>query len=440
MCLFVGCVFAMGGSARSDIASLLLLRPIAFLFAGYALLVARPEELRTASLPLVLIMCLAAMIAVQLVPLPPGWWLSLPGRELYAKIAQDAGIPLTWRPLTLSTSRTLNALFSLSVPLASVLLVAVQNERARGRILSVLAVACGVSALAAVAQTATSGSSALYLYRITNEGFPVGLLANRNHQAVLMVILLVLVAYHYRKAGISAKSRPLMVLGTVSSALVVMALVLVSGSRAGLLLLATILPVTAWMLSRRNRASGLANGRHIGPVTIAVAAGVFAVLVAATIAFSRAASFDRLWSGDAMNDHRVERLPIVLDMLQDHWLLGIGFGAFEGAYKRYEPAELLNPFIFNQAHSDWLQFPLEGGLPASLLLLFALARIAIELPSIVGAAHRGAVGARVTALVVLVVIALASMVDYPLRTPIFMLVAVVSFMLVTRPPPLGKAA
>lgn len=436
-CLLVACVFAMGGSARADISSLVLLRPLAFLAAGYALLVARPGELRAAALPLVLVGCLAAIIALQLVPLPAAWWPSLPGRELYVRIAQDAGLQLASRPLTLSPSRTLNALFSLSVPLAAVLLVAVQGVDARSRILTVIAAACGISALVAVVQTASSGSSALFLYRVTNEGVPVGLMANRNHQAVLMVILLVLLAYHCRRVGLSAKSRPLLVIGTMISALVVLALVLVAGSRAGLLLLALTVPVAAWMLSRGTAADA---ARRIDRVWIAAAAGLLATLVAATIALSRATSVTRLWTDDAMNDYRVERLPAVLDMLREHWLLGTGFGSFEGAFKRYEPIELLTPFIFNHAHNDWLQFPLEGGLLASLLLLFVLVRIAIGAPDIVRAAHRGQVGTRVTALIVLVLIALASVVDYPLRTPIFMLVAAVSFMLVTRPVALEKAA
>lgn len=437
-CLFVGCVFAMGGGSRADISSLVLLRPIAFLVASYALLVARAGELRAAAWPLGLLGCLAAIIGVQLIPLPPETWSALPGRQLYVQIARDAGLPLVWRPLTLSPSRSLNALFSLSVPLATVLITTVQSAASCRRLLLVLAIACGVSALVATAQIASSGNAALYLYRVTNPGFPVGLFANRNHQAVLMVILLVLIAYQIRLLGPRTRSGPLVRGGALVVGLVIMTLVLVAGSRAGLLLTGLALPTVAWLLTRpdgEDRKSGSARRTLLWA---GGAVGVVLCLSAIYLGLTRAVSLERLFTADPLSDYRVARLPLVVDMLRDHWQLGAGFGAFEGLFLRYETVDLLTPFIFNQAHSDWLQFPLEGGLAAAVLLLFVLARVVLAAPRIIGDAHRGKVGARVVALLVIAMIALASVVDYPLRTPIFMLVATVSFMLATRAEPDGR--
>ena len=439
-CAFVACVFAMGGGSRADIASLVVLRPIAFLVCSYALLVARPEQLRAAAVPLALLAALAAVVAFQLLPLPASLWVMLPGRELYVRIAGDAGLPLSSRPLTLSPSRTINTLFSLSVPLATVLITTVQNERFRSRALTVLLVACGVSALVAIAQMASSGNGALYLYRITNTGFPVGLLANRNHQALLMVILLVLIAHQYGVIRRLRAMRPLLSSGMLVSAGVVLVLVLVAGSRAGLVLALVAGPMIAWMMTRKSAAPAGDRESRAKRLWIAGSAVLAIASIAAVLGFSRATSLNRLWSDDALADNRVERLPLVIDMLRDHWLFGLGFGSFEGAFKRYEAIDMLTPTVFNQAHNDWIQFPLEGGILAVALLLFVLARIALPAVGVLARARRGAVDERLVALMILALIALASLVDYPLRTPVFMLIAGVSFMLLTGPASLGKGS
>lgn len=426
-CILVGITFAMGGGSRGDILSLAFLRPLAFLVSGYALLVAQPGDLRRYSWPLGLMACLAVLMALQLVPLPPALWSALPGRELYLRIAHDAGLPLGYRPLTLSPSRTLNALFSLSVPLAAVLITAVQSDRYRAKITTVLLFACGASVLAAIGQIAGPDDGPLYLYRITNEGFPVGLFANRNHQALLLVVLLVMAGDYHRRARGSGKAGAVSTLIMGMAALVVFALILVTGSRAGLLLGMLVLPVIAWAHARSSHRCLDKRRRGLNRAWWGATIFGLVALVGAALAFSRATSIDRLLADDALRGHRFERLPILAEMLSDHWPLGIGFGAFEGAYKRYELIEVLTPFIFNQAHNDWMQFPIEGGIPAAAILLAVVAWIVIQGIDVVRFSCRGLDSTRFTALVILVLIGLASAVDYPLRTPIFMLIGAVSF-------------
>lgn len=426
LCIFVALVFVMGGGSRADILSLALLRPLALFVAAYALLVAQPGDLRRAAWPLGLLGCLTAILVLQLVPLPPKVWSALPGRELYVQIANDAGIPLVDRPLTLSPSRTLNALFSLSIPFAAVLIAAVQSERNRAKTLTVLLFASGASAIVAIAQMAGPDGGPLYLYRVTNPGFPVGLFANRNHQALLMVVLLILIADYYRRRSARGTTAAIPLLGIGMAALVVFALILISGSRAGLLLGALALPTIGWMFFRgRGERAGKPDSK-LSRRWLALGAASLLALVATAIAFSRAASIDRLRSEDALSDYRFERLALLADMLRDHWLFGVGFGAFQGAFKRYETIEVLIPFIFNQAHNDWIQFVIEGGLPAALLLLVVVAWLAIRAVRVVRFSREGSDGG-FAALAILVFIALASIVDYPFRTPIFMLVGALAF-------------
>ena len=52
--------------------------------------------------PLILLGALAALMAIQLIPLPPGIWTALPGRERYLEAAAAIGIPQPWRPISLT--------------------------------------------------------------------------------------------------------------------------------------------------------------------------------------------------------------------------------------------------------------------------------------------------------------------------------------------------
>ncbi|WP_161808699.1 O-antigen ligase family protein [Tsuneonella troitsensis] len=391
--------------------------------AAYALLVARPGDLRAVRVPLVGLFLLALLMIVQLVPLPPSWWTALPGRELYARIAQDAGLAMTARPLSLAPSLTLNALFSLTVPLATILILAVQEGPSRTRILMPVAVMGGLAVVWAVAQVAGPDRGPLYTYAYTNFGFPVGPFANRNHLSLLLAIEFVLIAYFVAKLIDAGKLR-LLFAGVIGmAAMVVLALVLVAGSRAGLVL-ASLAIVAAVRIIVPNAAQvpwlKSPRVRRLGAVALLA---MVAAMVAFTLYLQQGTAIERIAGDSALKDGRFERVGLVLRMLQDHWIAGIGFGAFASVFTRYETTEVLSPLIFNQAHNDWLQFLIEGGLPAAFLLLAGLMWVARKTGE--GALARGnrfdAEG--LVAVAIIVLTAIASAVDYPLRTPIIMMLA-----------------
>ena len=98
--------------------------------------------------------------------------------------------------------------------------------------------------------------------------------------------------------------------------------------------------------------------------------------------------------------------------------VGAGFGNFERVYAQVErPDELIAPII-NNAHDDWLEVMLEGGLPALLLLLAAVGYLVREtLFTRIGedgpAYTRAVLSATLAAFWLC---AFHSTVDYPLRT------------------------
>ncbi len=105
--LFILFVILIGGSSRSDMASLPLLRGGAVLFACWALTGLSGGDWKRMRTPLILLFLLAVWTAVQLIPLPPGTWQALPGRGTIFEIDQLLGQPDVWRPISLTPAKNL---------------------------------------------------------------------------------------------------------------------------------------------------------------------------------------------------------------------------------------------------------------------------------------------------------------------------------------------
>jgi hypothetical protein len=70
-----------GGSARADVYAVVILRLLAILSIGVVLIFGRLDRLAGVRGPIFFTVLLALAIGIQLIPLPPGFWASLPGRE-----------------------------------------------------------------------------------------------------------------------------------------------------------------------------------------------------------------------------------------------------------------------------------------------------------------------------------------------------------------------
>lgn len=431
--VFIAMVFALGGGARDDITSLLLLRPAAVGFAAWALLVSAPGELKALRTPLALLIALLTLIALQLVPLPPGLWHALPGREGIARRDAVVGLSDLWRPLSLSPSKTWNALVSLSVPLAALLVAAVQPAAHRLRMVEVLLIVAAVSAVLGLAQVVGPDEGPLYLYNITNQGTAVGLFANRNHHAAFLATTFPLLGWYFLFAVRSELllSRPWVASVAVSAGLWVL-VEMMTGSRAGLVLLALAMGIVFLLfLAAVKQGRFVQNRRKPMPFSsakarIGLGLGVIAAMAVTVWIVPRLPVFQRFGADAYATDVRFSAAPTVIRMALDAFPAGIGFGAFEHVFKAYEPDALLKASYFNQAHDDFLQLAAEAGLPGLLLLglavAFLLARVRALLPWLRRAEPDAWLA--VTSLASLGLFALASVVDYPLRAPSLMALAI----------------
>lgn len=410
--LLTVCVLG-GGSSRADVLSLLYVRPLAvaaFAFFAWQQLdwpIIRPLAMLLAAMAL---LCL-----LQLLPLPPAIYGLLSGREALDAIQQLNDTASDWRSVSIDPDATLNALVSLIIPAAVLLGLASSSRARRNSLLLPLIGFLATSAVLGMAQVASGSDGAFYLYRNTYPGYAVGWFANRNHQAAALACLFPLLrawaALDGGPIGGRARSWTAVVL-----ALLVMPMIVATGSRAGLalglvslVLSLMVAPLPAVVRSRRGRL---------------VAASVIILVLALSIAMlllGRAASVNRLVDAGAFgSEGRMAYLPVEWRVFRTFWPLGIGAGAFDPAIRMMEPDALLHTTYFNHAHNDFIEMALIGGVPAIMLMAVALASL-VRWTVLALRSFRTASPDRLlarAAAVMLWVMVLASTVDYPLRSPL----------------------
>ncbi len=409
--------FALGGSSRADVPQLLWLRPASILCLAAGLITIRWEHVRGYGPIIGILVCSLALPVLQLIPLPPTLWQGIPGRELVAQIDQATGAAPLWRPVSLTPPETLNALGAMVLPVA-ILVLGVQLHPQRQAALVTLPLAMGMlSAALGMWQLLGNHNNTLYLFDITNKGSPVGLFANRNHQAVALSCLIPLGAaalHQFWPEHWPSRARSAVAL---LGLMVILVLVLVTGSRAGLLTSLVASALVVLLGSKMDGGppySGTMERRLLPAIGSVFAAGIGLVAVWQ----DRDLALRRLLGTAPQDDLRAEILPILWRIVQDHGFWGTGIGSFERVYQIYEPAKLLMPAYVNHAHNDWLELLITGGRPAMLLCFATAFLLALRFSQLWRSSRPDKMQAlRWTGFICIIILSLASFSDYPLRTP-----------------------
>lgn len=412
------CLLALfGGASRIDEFGQPVVRMAAIVLIFSSGLQVSRGELRSVRAPLLFVLAAAAIVLAQLVPLPGNLWVSLPGRQMYASALAKAGLPIGSRPLSLTPDLTLNSLLALLPPLATMLTVALIGRRAQALIIAMLLAMVIVSSLLAVLQIS---SGAPYLYRIANFDTGVGVFANRNHQALFLATAFPLLSAWIGLSLAQQHPARTALWGAFCFGALLFPLLLVTGSRAGLLLGLFAAALAAAMVFRplRSAYGSVVARRARWLIAAPLVFGLGAVAVFAF--FARDAALQRLLHASEDSDLRLRVLPIVLRMIKEFFPFGSGLGSFDSVYRSYEPAEALSTVYMNEAHNDLAQIVLEGGAPAACLVVAFVAWVVVRSWKAWRSAKPGPdrVIAR-TAAAMMLLILLSSVVDYPLRTPIF---------------------
>lgn len=441
---FILLVALTGGGSRSDIQSLLLLRPASILAAAYALFAMNAQQFRETRMPLLIVLSLMLLALLQLIPLPATVWTILPKRDVIAEATELVGMKGLARPLSLDPDRTWNTFFALFVPLAAICLAAIQSPELRRLFVPLL---MGVALLSAALGFAQAiGGSGLHFYRITHSGFPVGLFANKNHQSILLLWMMLAGCWFATTIDPRRRSAQGAIGGALSIILVLFPLLVLTGSRAGLLLSPLALLMSSWLLFRSPALQSLLKraGRRAKLVVSVVIAILFVplLLVFGVLAASgRMTALSRLFEAEAVEDVRWQYLPVMERMMFDFAPWGSGFGSFEKVFNLYEPSDMLTSHYMNQAHNDLIQIIIEGGVGAIAILVVALIWFVLAVRRLWRASPSSGQNLAVFCGGSVFLWLAASLVDYPLRTPIAaMLVAILTAWLsmLSRQPPSGR--
>jgi hypothetical protein len=357
---------------------------------------------------------------LQLTPVPPAFWSALPGRQFVTANFDMVGVKPGWMPITLSPAATLNSFLSMVPAFALFLATLTLSPEDRRKPVIILLGLGLCSVVLGLAQISQGPGSSLYFLKSSNFDSAVGFFANRNHFAALLFCCMPFV---------SAWTIWLVRSGTVNgfaaalgSVLVYGILVLglaVAGSRAGIILamLAMLGAVfLAWgrPLSRTPHVTSKITSKTV------VLAGIFGMLIIVEFGLI---GIMRFVEQDAIDQKRLEIAGTSLRVAADMAPLGSGLGTFVPVYGMYETPQTLSAGLINYAHNDWLQLWLEGGMGAAFLLgLFSLWYVARTFHVWrQGGDSLDALLSRAATLVVGLLL-IHSLVDYPLRSTALMCV------------------
>jgi O-antigen ligase len=406
--LYLLLCLTLGGSAQGIWANLVL-QLLGLAILAWAAL-AHPAEPWTRAQAGLFYCVLAALalIALQLVPLPPSIWHHFGGREPIASGFDVLGVPQPWLPISLAPYDSIAMLPVLVPPLAVLAAMWRLGSRPLWLILALVAgTVAGILVGALQISSANPQASPWYFYARTNYGVATGFFANANHLATLLVITLpflaaLLAAARTRGGNVQRYSAALALVG--GTALVVVVGLAINGSLAGYGLAAPVAVASVLILAPR---------RIKAAPWIVIGVAVLLVAVAGAISFTPVGGGRAQASASVLT--RQEIMGTTAKAVGDFMPLGSGLGSFRRVYALYEDHQRPDlTAVVNHAHNDYLELALETGLPGLLVLmafLFWWGRAAWR----AWASPTETAYARAAAIASAAIL-VHSLVDFPLRT------------------------
>jgi O-antigen ligase len=364
-----------------------------------------PDDARAARLPALVLVAALAYILVQLLPLPPAIWSGLGHRGHIAEAYSMMGWPLPWLPISLAPFDSATTLFAILPPLA--MIAAVRNRAADRNAILALIAGAAASILVGAVQASQGPSSTWYLYEFTSAG-AVGLFANANHFATLLLVTIPFAAALLlsRSGGDTGRGKAA---ASTAIALTTIALVLI-GIMLNRSLAALLLSIPVMLASALMFAPAWRYRLIVGPI-----AGIAVIAAVLTLSLGSLRSALPVTSGAEKSVvSRQELWAVAAKAFPDALPLGTGLGTFPQAYQLHEDPHSVDSFYVNHAHNDYLELAFELGLPGILLMIMFLSWWGIRTLRIWSS--RSATSFAKAATIASGAILAHSLVDFPLRT------------------------
>lgn len=408
-------LWVAGGASRADVLGQVVVRSVTWSLLVIAVIFGQPPRFCSVKLPAIILLASIALPLLQLLPLPPPIWQTLPGHDVLSEAAVASALEQPWRPWSIAPGATLHALGSLVVPAATLIFATRLTERERLLLPTLILGLVGASTLIGLLQF-----SGIHLNNpLINDrvGAVSGPFANRNHFALFLAFGCMLAPAWPFLGDRRATWRHGVAMGMT---LLFTLTILATGSRVGLVLVVLGLSIGIWLARHGIKKSLRRAPRWAFPALIAAIVGAILFFIVISIAADRAQSINRLFALDPAQDMRRRALPTVLAMIGAYFPAGAGFGTFDASFRIHEPFKLLKVTYFNHAHNDFLEIVLDGGLPASLVLITALGWWGYASARVWRAGNdpQHMLSKLGSAMLLLVII--ASVFDYPARTPTIM--------------------
>jgi O-antigen ligase len=346
----------------------------------------------------------AAILSVpllQLIPLSPALWVSLPGRSDAVTALLLTNAPVGWRPISVSPDLTLASALALIPALALFLAVPRLSSRELAMLALIIIAAALLSAGLGAAQKASGGLDALTPFATAHAPDGPGLFVNRNHQAAFLLACIPILAAVPRLAIDRPEPWQRLVCGGLI--LVLAAGAAATISRMGI----TVLPIALIL------GGVILFEPRVGLRPLIIGVGVAVLILAIGSQTSGAQAVFARFTG---TDIRYQYWADSAEGIRSFWPVGSGLGTFPELFPRFENLNTIDQSRPYNAHNDYLELLFESGVlgvaaavPAVALLLRQAARLAsrqlaqrIRIPALAGFAT-------------IAILLLHSIVDYPLR-------------------------
>lgn len=388
----------VGGAPLTSLGVLVLVASAVLLLAATA---SSPEAARLADLPWQSQAALASIIVLpvlQVIPLPSAVWHALPGQEIRRVILATIGQADSWQPVSLTPLVTLEAAIACLTLVALVATMLLLNDGQLRKIGWLLLAIVSIDIAIGTLQVASGGYPILRESR--NQGVMLGLFANKNHMALFVAAAMPL-AWWVLDVRRHRDTKSYLFFGWCLLALVALA---ATNSRSGLVAgVVAAVTLGLQLLPRRS-------------VRVRGAALLGAVLAVAIVSFTNpfGSLFRRFTEVD--DDLRWNFWVQSMPLLKTYWPLGAGASSFTQLFIVNEQLAWVKPTYVNAAHNDYLQLVIEFGLPGvAVAALFLTALVRSGTMTRGSSAGSGTMKAIRAGSIIIILFALQSVVDYPLR-------------------------
>jgi O-antigen ligase len=383
---------------------------------AWALFRLNPSQLGRAGQWAIILLCaILALPLLQLISMPPSIWGSLQGRGEIASAYEAAGMAPPWLPISLDPTATWLALLSLLPATAIFLAMLSIEQRSRRFLILLLLVIVFASTVLDLLQTMGGEGSSLRFYAFTTLDRAVGFFANPDHNAAFLYSAIPFaVAW---AIGLVLDHRRNRTMGLASLMLLILTIIIgvaATQSRAGMGLL-LVASLSGILLVWRH-ARGQSSRR---PLRFAIGGTVVALILAFQFGF--VPLMKRVETTQGFEDLRWPAARITAQAAMANMPFGSGLGTFVPIFERLQPRTLVQAVYVNHAHNDWLELWLNAGVPAIVLTIgfltwFAAASTQRWRDGRLGAPVLDLALAQAASIVVILLL-LHSVVDYPLRIP-----------------------